>query len=115
MEVQMKFERFDDLFCYICREWNRLENHGEESDEDDDEDYNEDFHKWVEECLTAETRELILNGEFAGLSPSVYAEVLDDSYLYCQVYPEAEMDAVFRQRMGMRVQMEMIAKTKGFL
>lgn len=105
----IKFERFEDLFRFICREMERLENLGEEPDGGGDEGFNE----WLKEQLSADTKDRMLTGEWSGCSPSFYAEVLNESYEYCQACPDVSFDAAFRDRMERRVQIEARMKIKG--
>ena len=106
---EIKFGRFEDLFRFICREMERLENHGEEPDGGGD----EDFNKWLGEQFSADTKDRLLTGEWSGWNPSIYAEVVNESYEYSQVYPDVGFDTAFREQMDRRVQIEEMMKAKG--
>ena len=110
IDYEVRFESFEDLFFYICREIERMEGWGEEPEGIMDDGFNE----WMKESISDETKEEMLHGSLSGLSPAVYAEVLDDSFTYTQAYPKTDFGEVFRWRLEQRVQIEGMIKLKGW-
>lgn len=106
---EIKFERFEDLFRFICREMERLENPGEEPGGGGD----EDFNGWLKGQFSADTKDRLLTGEWSGWNPSIYAEVVNESYEYSQAYPDVGFDNAFREQMDRRAQIEAMMKAKG--
>ena len=72
------------------------------------------FNEWMKDSIPDELKEEMVHGSLSGLSPAVYAEVLDDSYTCTQAYPKTRFGEVFWWRLEQRVQIEEMMKAKGW-
>ena len=107
---QIRFLRFEDLLEQIIIEMDRQENGEASNPWDDGGCIDEDFFMWANDSLSEGTKSLMLE---KGLPPALYAELLGDSFLWCQTYPDADFDGEFRKRLSMHLQGEEAMKSKG--
>ncbi|MBQ9550286.1 MAG: hypothetical protein IJU87_05680 [Lachnospiraceae bacterium] len=107
---QISFLCFEDLLEQIIIEMDRQENGGESIMWDDEGCIDEDFFMWANDSLSEGTKSLMLE---KGLPPALYAELLGDSFLWCQTYPDADFDGELRKRLSMHLQGEEAMKSKG--
>lgn len=107
---QIRFLCFEDLLKQIIIEMDRQENENASAPWDDEEYIDEAFFEWVNDSLSENTKNLLLE---KGLPLAVYARLFDDSFTWCQAYPEADFDQVLRNRLSMYLQQKELMKAKG--